>query len=191
MGIDDYFSKGMGYVTGSTGNYGGLLDDETRKAADQQARMAFAAQLLDAGGWSDQRVSLGQALGRGIGSAQKSRQGSVDQALQAALLKKQIEAASAKDGRTNFQKDYEYAKINGFKGSPEDWARVRSAQQNTPAEVLAFERFMKETPENQEKWINFKRNSQPYQVIETARGKELLNKGTGDLRGVTTLDEEA
>lgn len=94
--LDNYFSKGMGYVTGSTGNYGGLLDDETRKLADQQAQMAFAAQLLDAGGWSDQRTSLGQAIGRGMGAAQQSRQGSVDQALQAALLKKQMESSQAK-----------------------------------------------------------------------------------------------
>jgi hypothetical protein len=190
-GLLDYFNRGTDALAGQTGNYGGLLSAEDQQAAQQQARMALAAQLLDAGGYSQQRVGLGQALGRGMAAAGQARQGSVDQSLQAMLMKKQLASLGAKDGRTNFQKDYEYAKANGFKGTPEEWARVRSAQQGDPAEVVAFDRFMKETPENQEKWINFKRNSQPFQLVETARGKELLNKGTGSMQGVTTLDQEA
>lgn len=96
-GLLDYFNRGTSALTGSTGNYGGLLSDEEQKAAQQQAQLAMAAQLLDAGGWSPNRTSFGQALGRGIAASGQARQSSVDQSLQAALLRKQLEAAGQKD----------------------------------------------------------------------------------------------
>jgi hypothetical protein len=91
-GLLDYFNRGTDALAGQTGNYGGLLSAEDQQAAQQQARMALAAQLLDAGGYSQQRVGLGQALGRGMGAAQQARQGSVDQSLQAKLLMKQLQS---------------------------------------------------------------------------------------------------
>lgn len=96
-GLLDYFNRGTSALTGSTGNYGGLLSDEEQKAAQQQAQLAMAAQLLDAGGWSPNRTSFGQALGRGIAASGQARQSSVDQSLQAALLRKQIAAAGQQD----------------------------------------------------------------------------------------------
>lgn len=95
MGLLDYFNRGTNALTGSTGSYGGLLSDEERKAADQQAQLMMAASLLDAGGRSTERVGLGQALGRGMAAAQQGRQGAVDQSLQAKLLQKQLQSASA------------------------------------------------------------------------------------------------
>lgn len=93
-GLLDYLNRGL---TGSTSSYGGLLTDEDQKAAQQQAQLAMAAQLLDAGGWSPNRTSFGQAIGRGMSAAGQARQGSVDQSLQAALLRKQLQSLNQKD----------------------------------------------------------------------------------------------
>lgn len=116
----DYLNRGMDALSGSTGSYGGLLAEEERKAADQQAQMAFAAQLLDAGGWSPNRTSLGQALGRGMAAAGQARQGAVDQSLQAALLRKQIQSANAQQSP--------FGNIDPSKFTPESIAKFEGSR---------------------------------------------------------------
>lgn len=191
-GLLDYFNRGAGALAGGdVGNYGGLLDEQQRQEVQRAQQMALAAQLLEAGGPSTQRTSLGQALGRGMSAAGQARQGSIDQALQAALLKKQIAAATSKDGRTSFQKDFEYAKSQGFKGTPEDWARVRSAAQSEPAEIQSWNLFKSLPPEEQAKWIDFKRSTQPFQIGEIGGGKVVFNKSTGKYEIATSAAQEA
>jgi hypothetical protein len=170
-GLLDYFNQGSNALVGKTGNYGGLLGEDEQNSAQQAARMAMAAQLLDAGGWNEQRTGLGQALGRGMAAAGQARQGSVDQSLQAAMLRKQL--ASVQDGRTTFQKDYEYAKANGFKGSAEDWARVKAAQQGKPSSIVEHEYFQNLSPEMQKQFLSLQRSPVLPQV--------------GQVNGVTSL----
>jgi hypothetical protein len=139
-GLLDYFNRGTDALAGSTGNYGGLLSEEDQKAAQQQARMALAAQLLDAGGYSQQRVGLGQALGRGMGAASQARQGSVDQSLQSVLLKKQLASLDQKEKGPSSVQEYEYAKTNGFEGSFQDWI-VAGGQNSRPSSVQEWEHY--------------------------------------------------
>lgn len=118
-GLLDYLNRGTDALAGTTGNYGGLLSEDEQKAAQQQARMMLAASLLESGGPSTERTSIGQALGRGMMAAQQGRQSSVDQSLQAALLRKQLESASAKQSPFGnvTPKDYTPESVAKFEAS--------------------------------------------------------------------------
>lgn len=97
MNILDYLSKGQDALLGAPNSYGGLIDEEGKKQAQQQARMMLAASLLEAGGPSSQPTNLGQALGRGMMAGQQAQQGALQSSLQSLMLKKQLEAAGRKD----------------------------------------------------------------------------------------------
>jgi hypothetical protein len=96
--------------------------------------------LLDAGGYSQQRVGLGQALGRGMGAAQQARQGSVDQSMQSLLLKKQLASLNQPNDQPNSVREYQYAKANGFEGSFQDWI-VAGGQNSRPSSVQEWEHY--------------------------------------------------
>lgn len=210
------YDRLMGGLLGKPSSYGGLLTPEEQKAAQQQGLLAMGAQLMAAGGPSDQRVSFGQALAPALMAGRQSQQQYGQDMLQAMLLKTKLQSA----GQTNAQKDYqyavangykgtfedwkrtgaktpsgvqeyEYAKANGYKGTFEEWKRVASAQPTTPAEIQAWELFNSLPPDKQQQWIDFKRNSQPYQVVDIGGGKQLLNKSSGSLADVTTVEQEA
>jgi hypothetical protein len=156
--LDEYFNRGMGGLIGSTGSYGGLLGDDEKKAANQAAQMALAAQLLDAGGYSDQRVGIGQALGRGMSAASQARQGSVDQSLQSALLRKQMAALDQKtSNEPNSVREYQYAKQNGFEGSFQDWV-IAGGQNSRPSAVQEWDFYNKLPNEEKLKYLEMKRN---------------------------------
>ena len=69
-GFMDYFTGGAGgtgfdLFGGDASGMNDLLTAQQQEAIKRQSMMAMAAQLLQAGGRSTQRTSLGQALGQG------------------------------------------------------------------------------------------------------------------------------
>lgn len=84
------YDKLMGGLLGPSQSYGGLLSPEDQKAAQQRALMAMSAQLMAAGGPSQQRVSFGQALGPALMAGQQAQQQSGQDMLQAMLLKAKL-----------------------------------------------------------------------------------------------------
>lgn len=87
---ESFLQKLQRAMIGGGDSYGGMLDESAQKAAKQQAMMAMAAQLMQAGGTFDRRIGFGEALGSGIMAGQQARQGAEQQALQAMLLKSQL-----------------------------------------------------------------------------------------------------
>lgn len=168
-----------------------LLGEDAAKRSQADGLMSMGASLLAAGGPSRDPTSLGQALGPAILQGRQATQQSQSQALQSLLMKQQLSKVDKANEPPSAVQEYEYAKSNGFKGSFEEWKRVGSAQQMTPAAIQEWDLFKSLPKADQDAWVNFKRNSQPYQMVETATGKGLLNKGTGQLENVTTRDQEA
>ena len=87
-GFMDFFSQATG---GQAGGLNDLLTEEQRRAINQQSMMAMAAQLLQAGGPSDKRTSIGQALGQGFTAAQTAQQTGQTNALNQMLTKQKID----------------------------------------------------------------------------------------------------
>lgn len=187
-----FMQKLMQGLLGQQQNYGGLLSEQDQKAAQQQALMAMSAQLLAAGGPSQQRTSFGQALGPALMAGQQAGQQSSEGALQAMLLKSQIAKNTRGATQTNSQKDYEYAKANGFNGSFEEWKRVAAAQPQTPSAIQEFEYYNKlPSDEERNKYLTVKRSMQPFQLGEVGGGKVVFNRATGQYEQATTAEQEA
>jgi hypothetical protein len=171
--------------------YGGLLTKEDQNAARQKALLAMSAQLLSAGGPQQQRVSFGQALGPALLAGQQAQQQGGQDALQALLLKSQI-AKRATSTQTNAQKDYEYAKSNGFNGTFEEWKKVAAAQPQTPSAIQEFEYYNKlPSDEERNKYLTVKRSMQPFQLGEVGGGKVVFNRATGQYEQATSAEQEA
>jgi hypothetical protein len=199
-GLLDYWNRGTDALAGQTGNYGGLLSAEDQQAAQQQARMALAAQLLDAGGYSQQRVGLGQALGRGMGAAQQARQGSVDQSLQAKLLMKQLQSAQQqsrkpiaimRDGKPVYVTEEEA--IGGEPYSP-------MQRSEAPAVIQEYELYTQQEtaagrkPEPYMAWLSKRASANaqsPFSVVDLGGGKFAFDKRTSGSTQLTTPEQEA
>jgi hypothetical protein len=182
----DFFYRGMGAVAGSTGSYGGVLSDEERKAADRQASMMLAASLLESAGPSDRRTSLTQALGRGMLAAQQGRQGSVDQSMQAALLRKQLQTATSNQfGSVPIDK-FEPASIEKYKktGNYEDLVPIQDMKEH--ADVARFKYFKSLPKEDQEMFLLTQR-SPVLPSVETIAGvPSLVDRTAKDPRQAVT-----
>jgi hypothetical protein len=197
----EYFNQGMGAVAGSTGSYGGLLDDEQRKQAQQAAQMALAAQLLDVGGWSEQRTSLGQALGRGLAAAGQARQGSVDQALQAALLRKQLAAADEQDLKAVIDPATGKPKLVTTKQAlgMEPYSPMQRSE--APAILQEYAQYSKDEeaagrkPQPYMDWYERRAKlgvGAPYQIIDFMGGRAVANRtNPADIRQISTAEQEA
>jgi hypothetical protein len=158
-----------------------------------QGLLNLGAGLMAAGGPSPQRTSLGQALGVGLLQNQQFKQQQDENALKTLLLQSQIaKAQRANSTQTNAQKDYEYAKANGFNGSFEEWKRVAAAQPSTPSAIQEFEYYNKlPTDDDRNKYLTVKRSMQPFQLGELGGGKVVFNRATGQYEQATTASQEA
>lgn len=85
------YERLVGGLLGKSANPGGLLTPEEQKAAQQQGLLALGAQLMAAGGPSDQRVSFGQALGPALMAGQQAQRQYGNDALQMMLLKTKLQ----------------------------------------------------------------------------------------------------
>lgn len=81
----------IGGILGGGQNFGGLLGEDEKKAAQRQALMAMASQLMSASGPSSTRVSFGQALGPALMAGQQAYGQAGQDALQAMLLKAKMQ----------------------------------------------------------------------------------------------------
>lgn len=81
----------IGGMLGGGQTFGGLLGEDEKKAAQRQALMAMASQLMGASGPSQQRVSFGQALGPALMAGQQAYGQAGQDALQAMLLKAKLQ----------------------------------------------------------------------------------------------------
>jgi hypothetical protein len=163
--ILELLTKGQNALIGQPNSYGGLVDEESQKQAQAQARMMLAASLLEAGGPSSQPTNFGQALGRGMMAGQQAQQGALDSSLKAMLLKQQMQKAAQGGNSPSGVREYEYAKANGYKGSFEEWKRVASAQQQAPAGVQEYEYFSKLNPDQQKQFLSLQRSPVVPQVV--------------------------
>jgi hypothetical protein len=150
-------------LLGGGNNYGGLLGEDAQKAAKNQAMMAMAAQLMQAGGPSPTRTSFGQALGQGLQSGMQAQQGAEQQALQTMLVQSQIKKNEReKTGTTPASvQEYEYAKANGFKGSYQEWV-VAGGQTSRPSAVQEWEFYNSLPTEQKPLYLEMKRNPNFY-----------------------------
>lgn len=182
----------QGGLLGQPQNYGGLLDPAAQQAAQRQGLTAIGTSLLANSGWSPQRTTTGQAIGGALQAGQQSQQQAINDSLNAVLLQSQIKKNNRPTASTTSKgvQEYEYAKANGYTGTFEEWKRVASAQPQDPAAIKEYDFYQRLTPDQKASFIDLKRNSQPFQMVETARGKELLNKSTGELKTSTTQTEE-
>jgi hypothetical protein len=171
------------------GSYGGLLGDEEKKAAQQQALLAMSAQLMAAGGPSPTRTSFGQALGPALMAGQQAYGKSGEDALQALLIKSQIQKAQQK----NTQKKYMNVGAGGSIIDPETGQVIYSNPSkgaNTPSNILEWDEFQKMTPEQKKEYLEMKRNTQPWGMADIGGVPTLYNKSTADTRNVSSLPQE-
>lgn len=154
-------------LLGPSQNYGGLLDMQQQKAAQQQGLLAMGTSLLGNSGWSPNRVGTGQALGQALQAGQQGKLQSIDSSLNAALLASQIQKNNRVKTGTDAKsiQEYEYAKQNGFTGSFEDWKRVASAKPNQPSGIQEYEYFQKLTPEQRKEFLSLQRSPVVPQVV--------------------------
>lgn len=186
------YDRLMGGLLGPTPSYGGMVDEEAKKAAQRQGLLALSAQLMSAGGQSPTRTSFGQALGPALLAGQQAQSQGIDQAMQAMLVKTKLQKAKEGPKRPSDVESYEYAKSTGYKGTFEDWKRVAAAQQQAPSAIQEYEYYNKlPTQEAKDTYLTIKRSMQPYQLGEMRGGKGVFNRATGQWEQSTTAAEEA
>ena len=98
-------SSFMDYFTGGAGGTGfdmfgseasgmnDLLTAQQQEAIKRQSMLAMAAQLLQAGGPSSQRIGLGQALGQGVMAGQQAQEKGTTGAVNQMLLRQKLDEA--------------------------------------------------------------------------------------------------
>jgi len=97
-GFMDYFTGGAGgtgfdLFGGGASGMNDLLTAQQQEAIKRQSIMAMAAQLLQAGGRSPQRTSLGQALGQGVMAGQQAQEKGTTGAVNQMLLRSKLDEA--------------------------------------------------------------------------------------------------
>lgn len=97
-GFMDYFTGGNGgtgfdMFGGDASGMNDLLTAQQQEAIKRQSMLAMAAQLLQAGGRSTQRTSLGQALGQGVMAGQQAQEKGTTGAVNQMLLRSKLDEA--------------------------------------------------------------------------------------------------
>jgi hypothetical protein len=163
-GIFQRAMDGLGGLLGGTNAYGGMLDEEQKKALQKQALLSLGSNLLANSGYSPQRTSFGQALGNSVLATQQQSGKQGQDMLEAMLLKTRLQKASEVKKPSDVQ-SFEYAKANGFAGSFEEWKRVAAAKQQSPAGIQEYEYFSKLTPAEQKQFLSLQRSPVVPQVV--------------------------
>lgn len=183
------YDRLMGGLLGAPNSYGGLLTPEEQKAAQQKALLAMGAQLMAAGGPSDQRVSFGQALAPAIMAGQQAQQQSGQDALQAMLLKAKLQQAKEQQVRpANVSPGG--AIVDPLTGKVIYQNPASQRQQPSAIEEYEYWKNLK-TQEERDAYLTVKRSMQPYQLGEKGGGKVVFNRATGQYEQISTAGEEA
>ena len=170
-------------------DYGGLLGPAEKKAAQRQALLAAASQLMAASGPSPTRVSFGQALGPALMAGQQAGNQYGQDMLQAMLLKTKLQRGSETKKPSDVQ-SYEYAKANGYNGSFSDWKRIAAAQAQPTSDVQNWEYFQKLSPEQQKQWMSLQRQPTAPQLAVINGVPTLVDRIQGTQTPLTNLQSE-
>ena len=97
-GFMDYFTGGAGgtgfdMFGADASGMNDLLTAQQQEAIKRQSMLAMAAQLLQAGGPSSQRIGLGQALGQGVMAGQQAQEKGTTGAVNQMLLRGKLDEA--------------------------------------------------------------------------------------------------
>ncbi len=97
-GFMDYFTGGAGgtgfdMFGAEASGMNDLLTAQQQEAIKRQSMLAMAAQLLQAGGPSSQRIGLGQALGQGVMAGQQAQEKGTTGAVNQMLLRQKLDEA--------------------------------------------------------------------------------------------------
>jgi hypothetical protein len=183
-GVMDRIYSGL---LGPTTNYGGILDPQAEAQARQQAQMAMAAQLLQAGGPSSMPIGLGQAVGGAMQAGQGAQQQSLNRALEANLMQSQM-ARNTRSQLPNSAQEFEF-----FKGlSPEDQAVFNGMRAKSgPAAIQEFEYFKNLSPEEQQTFTKLQRQPTVPKVVMIGNVPHLVDPVTGEKRPLSSIENEA
>lgn len=183
-GVMDRIYSGL---LGPTTNYGGILDPRAEEMAKRQAQMAFASQLMQAGGYSKTPVTMGQALGTAMAGGQQAQTDSLNQALQANLMQSQI-ARNSKVNQPTSVEEYEYVKNL----PPEEQAVFNQMKAKSgPAAIQEFMFFKSLPPDEQAQYIKLQRQPTVPKVVMIGNVPHLVDPVTGEKRPLSSLEQEA
>ena len=201
-----FYDKLMSGLLGQPSSYGGLLDAEDQKRAQQQALMAMGAQLMSASGPSPYRTSLGQALGPAIMAGQQAQQASGQDAMQAMLLRSQVQRNNR--GPVGSQKPV--AIIDPVTKQPKLVSAEEAIGQQpyfamqraeAPAVLQEYQQYSTDekaagrTPKAYMDWLPVRAKSNvgaPYVLGDYAGGQALYNRSNpADVQQITTADQQA
>jgi hypothetical protein len=188
-GIFQRAMGGLGGLLSGTSAYGGMLDEEQKKALQKQALLSFGSNLLANSGYSPQRTSFGQVLGNSLLATQQQSGQQGQDMLQTMLLKTKLQKASEIKKPSDVQ-SFEYAKASGYQGTFEDWKRVAAAQQQPTSDVQNWEYFQKLNPEQQKQWMSLQRQPTAPQLAVINGVPTLVDRIQQTATPLTTLDKE-
>jgi hypothetical protein len=190
----DRMSAGL---LGPTTNYGGILNPQDEQAAQQQARMAMFSNLLANSGYTDRPTTLGQAVGGAMQAGRQTQNESLQQALQAQLMKSRAAQQSSP-----------YGAIQPDKFTPESLAKFEQTGKYSDLVLrsigMQFGRYNPGdfTPES---WAAFLETDDPSHLVRyvapqaatverTARGIEVIQPsrvgGPARRESLTTQEQE-
>jgi hypothetical protein len=180
---------GLGGLLGGTSGYGGMLDEDQKKALQHQALLSLGANLMAQSGPSPTRVSFGQALGNSMLATQQQAGQQGNGMLEAMLLKTKLQKAKEGDKPSDVQ-SYEYAKTNGYKGTFEDWKRVAAAQQQETSDIQNWKFVQGLTPEQQKQWMSMQRQPTAPQLAVINGVPTLVDRIQKTTTPLTSLQSE-
>jgi hypothetical protein len=161
--------------------------------------LALSSNLLQQSGWSQTPTTLGQAMGGAVNAGRQTQNESLNAALQAQLLKSQI-TRNERGDQTTAQREYEFAKQQGYKGTFEEWKQITQQESAGPASIQEYNLYSEQTkaaggtPEPFDTWMQRRARMSvgaPFVQTEQAGGKGAFDRRTGGFAPATTLDQEA
>lgn len=197
--MPNIYQRAMSGLLGPTTNYGGILDPQAEEQAKRDAHMMFASQLLASSGYSDRPTTFGQAMGGAMIAGRGAQNESLNAALQAQLLKSQI-TRNERGDQTNSQRDYEYAKQNGYAGSFEEWKTITQQESAGPATIQEYNLYSSQekaagrVPKPFMDWMQNRAAlnvGAPFTPGEEGGQRGGFDRRTGGFNGRTTVDQEA
>lgn len=161
----------------------GMLQGVNADPTKRDALSAFAAQLLAGGGYSPVRQTGSEIFGRALLASQQARAQAQDQIQKQKLQEAQIRNLDeANRGAPASVQEFQYAVQNGYKGTYEEWAKLKmSSGAEPPASIQEMQT------------INAQREAaglKPYSLEEWLRTRAQMtpiNPSVQVLGGVPTL----
>lgn len=178
----------MGFPTPPPSKDQDFMAKLTAMLGGPQGVLNFGGSLLAASGPSQQRTSLGQALGGSLLQNQQFQQQQQDSQLKQLLMMSQIQKAKQ-------QQQQKFMNV-GAGGTVIDPATGKVIYSNPakasegPANWEEWLKYNALPPDEKKEYLEMKRNQNALQLVDVAGGKQIFNKASGALQGVTTAEQE-